>query len=73
MCQIKTDTFIVLLSASSLITIVKGNSVFQLQTPSIKISSPNKSVLQRDHVDQLQQIIDYVLASKQDRDYLLSF
>lgn len=40
------------------ITIVKGNSIFKLQTPSKNVPSPNKPVLQRDDIEQLDEVVD---------------
>lgn len=46
------------LKSKEYITIVKGNSIFKLQTPSKNVPSPNKPVLQRDDIEQLDEVVD---------------
>ncbi|KAI9363127.1 hypothetical protein BD770DRAFT_380851 [Pilaira anomala] len=45
------------------ITIVKGNSIYQLQTPSKNVASPNKPALQREDTEQLTSIADICINS----------
>ncbi|GAA5799285.1 hypothetical protein HPULCUR_004695 [Helicostylum pulchrum] len=58
---------------TSNVTIVTGSSIYQLQTPSKAIPSPNKPALQNDDIEQLSLIADIGSMLEEDIGWLLKW